>query len=515
MILNSFLDFSGKFFLELGSLRITWYAFCILTGIILACVLGFREAKKFGIAPSLILDGVLICVPLAIIGARLYYVFTSWSDFSTNSLGEKLSFGDVLLKIIGFTGGSFELAGLAINGGIIVALIFVIVYCIKRKINTMQVFDLLAPGLLIGQICGRWGNFFNQEAHGPAITEKTQWITKIIPDFIMNRMEFYDPSVINPETGTKGYSAVWHPTFLYESLWNLIGLVTILISRRKNKHQRIGDSICFYLIWYGLGRSIIIEPLRMDPLLFVQSVGPDVLFNRVNVVVNLLLAIGGIVWLTLKHLKFKEPFYIETQQKVKEEKIDGVICRIDETLVSVTKLLENTYYYTAKDQLDIDLDDNTLKELIKVDPKEYFKDEKTIEYFYKYFNEHLEQIQVVVDFKEFFKTIYKHDYHVAVVTKYDKEFALYVLEALKIKTYISIIVDKDLAENQMEKAFDSIKEAKNILVITALANDIKLANEKNAQSCFIYFGSEIDEAMDANPTHVINRAKQINNIVIE
>lgn len=515
MILNSFLDFSGKFFLELGSLKVTWYAFCILIGIILACVLGIREAKKFGIAPALILDGVLICVPLAIIGARLYYVFTSWSDFSTNQLGEKLAFGDILLKILGFTGSGFELAGLAINGGIIVALVFVIIYCTKRKMNTLAVFDLLAPGLLIGQICGRWGNFFNQEAHGPAITQKTEWITKFIPDFIMNKMDFYDKDVINPETGKKGYHAVWHPTFLYESLWNLIGLTIILISRRKNKLQRIGDSICFYLIWYGLGRAIIIEPLRMDPLLFSQAVGPDVLFNRVNVVINLLLAVGGIVWLLLKHLKFKDPLYIATQEKVKEEKIDGVICRIDETLVSVSKLLENAYYYTAKEKLDIDLDDKTLANLVNVKPEDYFKDEDAVSYFYDYFNNNLEQIQVIVDFKELFKTLFKHYYHVAVVTKYDKEFALYVLDALKIQTYISIIVDKDVSENQMEKAFESIYEAKHILVISALANDIKIANEKNAQSCFIYFGNEIDEAMDNNPTHIINKAKQINNIIIE
>lgn len=508
MILNSFLDFSGKFFLELGSLKITWYAICILTGIILACVLGVKEAKKFGIAPSLILDGVLMCVPLAIIGARLYYVFTSWAEFSRDRDGNKLAFGQIMLEIVGFTSeGTFELAGLAINGGIIVALVFVIVYCMKRKINTMQVFDLLAPGLLIGQICGRWGNFFNQEAHGPAITEKTEWITKIIPDFIMNKMDFYDYEL--------GVQEVWHPTFLYESLWNLIGLVTILISRRKNKYQRIGDSICFYLIWYGLGRAIIIEPLRMDPLLFIKAVGPDVLFNRVNVVVNLLLAVGGIVWLLLKHLKFKEPFYIETQEKVKEEKIDGIICRIDETLVTVTRLLENTYYYTAKENLNIDLDDATLKELVKVDPKDYFKDEKLVEYFYRYFNEHLDQMQIVIDFKEFFKMIFKHDYHVAVVTKYDQEFALHVLEVLKIKTYVSIIVDRKLADNQMEKAFETIKEAKKVLVISTLANDIKVANDKGAISCLIYFGNEIDEAMEYGPTHVINKAKQINNIVIE
>ena len=303
MINNSFLDFNSENFLEIGTFQIKWYAVCILTGIILAAILGVREAKKFGISPNLILDGVLICVPLAIIGARLYYVFTSWGDF------DKGNFVDTFLAIIGFTdNGTFELAGLAINGGILVALIFVPLYCKIRKINVFHVFDLLAPGLLIGQICGRWGNFFNQEAHGPAITEATSWITNIIPDFIMNRMYFYDNSL--------GETALWHPTFLYESLWNLIALVLILVSRRKNKHQRVGDSVAFYLLWYGLGRSLIIEPLRMDPLLFIESVGPDVMFNRVNIVINLVLAVAGLAWLILKHVKFKEPFYLEVQKEV-------------------------------------------------------------------------------------------------------------------------------------------------------------------------------------------------------
>ena len=317
MILNSFLDIDSQYFLQIGNFRITWYAVCILTGVILAAVLGVKESKKFGISSNLILDGVLICVPLAIVGARLYYVFTSWNSFYVK--GEIV---ETFLNIIGYSKtNGFQLAGLAINGGIFVAIIFVIIYCYKRKMNTLVIFDQLAPGLLIGQICGRWGNFFNQEAHGPAMSENAKNILEhIIPKFIMDKMYFKDYDL--------GQTALWHPTFLYESLWNLVGLIIILVSRTKNKFQRIGDCICFYLIWYGLGRACIIEPLRMDPLLFVDSIGPDVLFNRVNVVINLLLAIAGITWLTLKHTVFKDPFYIETKKKYQDEKIDGVVTRI-------------------------------------------------------------------------------------------------------------------------------------------------------------------------------------------
>lgn len=502
MINNSFLDFSSDNFLEIGNFQIKWYAICILTGIVLACVLGVREAKKFGISPNIILDGVLICVPLAIVGARLYYVFTSWHQF--HRPGDLMA---TLAAIAGFQDGTFKLEGLAINGGIIVAIIFVIIYCRVRKINVFHIFDLLAPGLLIGQICGRWGNFFNQEAHGPAITSDTEWITNFIPDFIMNRMEFYDYEL--------GMTAVWHPTFLYESLWNLIALIIILVSRRKNKYQRVGDSVAFYLLWYGLGRSCIIEPLRMDPLLFVESIGPDVLFNRVNVVVNLGLALIGIVWLVLKHVKFKEPFYLDVQREIKDKKIDGVVVRIDETMVTVTKILENAYYYTAKEKLGVELSDDELKDLISIKPEDYFKNEEEVIYFNEYFYNHLNQLQPILECKDFFKTLFKHDYKVAVVTNYSKEFAEYVLDELKITTYVSIIVDKNLSAKPIEKAFDTIKDAKNILLISSLASDIEFAKGKNAQSCLVYFGREIDLAMEKEPTYVINKVSQLDNIIIE
>lgn len=500
MIYNSFLDFSSDNFLQIGNFQIKWYAICILTGIILACVLGIREAKRFGISSNVILDGVLICVPLAIVGARLYYVFTSWSNFQRETII------DTLMAIIGYENGQLQLAGLAINGGIIVAVLFVPIYCKLRKINVFHIFDLLAPGLLIGQICGRWGNFFNKEAHGPAVTPKTEWITNLVPDFIMDKMYYYDYSL--------GETALWHPTFLYEGIWNTIALVLILISRRKNKYQRVGDSVAFYLAWYGLGRGLIIEPLRMDPLLFVDSIGPDMLFNRVNVVINLVLALIGITWLVLKHTVFKEPYYIEVQKEIQEKKIDGVIFRLDETLVTVTKLLENAYYYTVKEIRNEDLTDEELLKLVKIKPEEYFKTEEELVYFNDYFYKHLNQIKVVLDCKEFFKTLFKNDYSVAVVTSYDKQFAEHVLELLKSTTYVSVIVDNDLSENVMEKAFDVMPKAKNILVVSALAADIEIAKNKGASSCLVYYGAEIEAAMEKEPTHVINKIIQLEDIIV-
>ena len=100
------------------------------------------------------------------------------------------------------------------------------------------------------------------------------------------------------------------------------------------------------------------------------------------------------------------------------------------------------------------------------------------------------------------------------MTKYSKEYAMNVLEMLNLSTYVSVIIDESY-ENQLESAFSAVSKAKNIMVVSALANDIEYANTHNATSCFIYFGDEIDEAMEKGPTHVINKEDQFNNIIIE
>lgn len=503
MIFNSFLDFNSENFLQIGNFVVKWYAICILIGILGACVLGVKEAKRFGISSNLIFDGVLICVPLAIIGARLYFVFTKFSNFIGKNAWE------TFLNILGFENGEFKLAGLAINGGIIVAILFVIIYCYKRKMNTMAVFDLLAPGLLIGQICGRWGNFFNQEAHGPAISEKTlTWINYVIPQFIMKRMDFYDYDLKQ--------QAIWHPTFLYESLWNLVGLVTILVSRRINKRQRLGDSVCFYLIWYGLGRSCIIEPLRMDPLLFSEALGPDLLFNRVNVVMNLGLALIGIIWLVLKHTVFKEPFYIETQRKIKENRIDGVVLKLEGTLVCTDRLVKNAYYYTYEKFYNKSMYDDELAVLVDKKAEEVFEGNlEAIEYFNNYFYDNLNQITILQNVRDIVSKWYGDDINIAVVTNYSKEFAFKVLEYLKIIQYVSIIIDKDINEgNGIKKGINSLLNAKKIMVVCNFKDEILETINNNAIPCAFINSKEYEEVSKVNIGYTINRFNELENIII-
>ena len=220
----------NKVALDLGFAKIAWYAVFILTGLIIAVVWSIQEFRLKGIKEDFLFDALFWSVPLAIIGSRIYYViFDPVKDYNT------------ILDILDVTRG-----GLSIHGVVITVFVFLIFYSKKKNVNFWLIMDIVAVGFLLGQIVGRWGNFMNQEAYGPAIQSTT--LLNILPTFIKDQM------LIN------GF--YHHPTFLYEGIWNTIGLILILIFRRK-RIFKVGDHFALYLIWYGFGRGLIIEPLRI------------------------------------------------------------------------------------------------------------------------------------------------------------------------------------------------------------------------------------------------------------
>ena len=206
----------------------------ILLGVIIGCYIVIKESKKFAISKEKISDMLFYVMICGIIGARLYYVIFNLDYYIKNPID--------ILKV-------WE-GGLAIHGGIRGGLIFLIYYTKKNKLNTLLITDICAPGLLIGQAIGRWGNFFNKEAHGPITT--IEYLKNLhLPKFIIDGMKIDHNYYI--------------PTFFYESLWCLIGLIIIILIR-KTKKIRIGQITGFYLIWYGIGRYII-ESFRTDSLM--------------------------------------------------------------------------------------------------------------------------------------------------------------------------------------------------------------------------------------------------------
>ena len=212
--------------LNIGPLTIHYYGLIIAFGLILAVLYGCRRSREFGIAEDDLLDGVLWVTPFAILCARAYYCIFSWEYYADNPI-----------SVLYIWNG-----GLAIYGGVIGAVIGVGVFCRVKKIKVGAVLDVVALGFLIGQCIGRWGNFFNREAFG-AETE------------CFLRMGLYN--------GATGVTRYYHPTFLYESVWNLGGFVLLHFLSKKRRYD--GQVALGYAAWYGLGRCVI-EGLRMDSL---------------------------------------------------------------------------------------------------------------------------------------------------------------------------------------------------------------------------------------------------------
>jgi phosphatidylglycerol:prolipoprotein diacylglycerol transferase len=241
--------------------EIKFYGIIIAVGFFLAYMLVSKEAKRTGQNDEDYLDFILCLIIPAILGARLYYVLFRWSDYFQKGKG----FGQTLLDVINIRNG-----GLAIYGGVIAGIIVAVVFCRKRKLSFPLFFDTAVMGLLLGQIIGRWGNFFNREAFGEytdslfAMCIPTNYYINngsinglvkagVITEKMANNLVMYD--------GVSWISV--HPTFLYESLWNLALLIFILAYR---KHKKFDGELGLMYIWgYGLGR-VWIEGLRSDSL---------------------------------------------------------------------------------------------------------------------------------------------------------------------------------------------------------------------------------------------------------
>ena len=214
--------------ISIGPLNIYLYGLIIATGLLLAVLYGCRRCRQFGLNEDTLTDGVLWVTPFAFLCARLYYCIFYWNEggYAANPLS-------ILYVWEG---------GLAIYGGVIGAIVGIIVFCKVKKISIGAVLDIVALGFLIGQTMGRWGKFFNREAFG---AETDSFL----------RMGLY-----NTYTGMTEYH---HPTFLYESLWNLVGFVALHFLSKKRQYD--GQIALGYAAWYGLGR-VFIEGLRTDSL---------------------------------------------------------------------------------------------------------------------------------------------------------------------------------------------------------------------------------------------------------
>ena len=255
---------------HIGNYPVRWYGILIATGIALAYFIAQKEAVKLGFHTDFLADLLIWAVPISIICARIYYVLMSWDSYA----------GDPL-KMISIWNG-----GIAIHGALIGAFGTAYVFCRIKKVSFLKLADIAVPSILVGQIIGRWGNFMNQEAHGGPVSR--EFLENLhLPNWLIEQMY-----IVELQTYV-------HPTFLYESLWNLVAFIILMLARKLNWNWRRGESLFFYLIWYSVGRFFI-ESLRTDSLYLVGEL-------RSAQVVSIICIVVGIVALVYRRIKVKPP----------------------------------------------------------------------------------------------------------------------------------------------------------------------------------------------------------------
>lgn len=262
--------------------EIYWYGIIIGLGVLVAVWYGNRRIRDFGFNSDLLYDVLIWALPSAIVGARLYYVIFEWPYYSAHP-------GEIVAVWNG---------GLAIYGGVIGALIAVSLCCRHHRLNIAAAFDIASLGLLIGQMIGRWGNFVNGEAHG-TVTDCFLGMT------------------VNGE-------GPFHPTFLYESVWNFIGFWLLHWISRHRYHFK-GQLFLFYLIWYGAGRAVI-EGMRTDSL-YIGSTG-----IRTSQLLAAVTAVAGLILLALCLRK-----KVETISQLWNPNADPRSMRVDKDIEEVTE----------------------------------------------------------------------------------------------------------------------------------------------------------------------------------
>ena len=239
---------------KIGPFSLKYYSFFIFLGMLVACFLIFKEAKRKKINEDLLTNILFYGIIIGILGARSYYVLFNLDYYLKNPI-------EIFMIWHG---------GLAIHGGLIAGLIFLIIYSKKHNLNIFKLLDIIVVGVIIAQSIGRWGNFFNQEAYGP-VTPLSNLKSMHLPNFIIKGM-YIDGS--------------YHePTFFYESVISLLGFI-VLILIRKLKNLKVGTLTGIYLIWYGIERFII-ESLRTDSLMLGNI--------KVAQLVSLIFIIFGII----------------------------------------------------------------------------------------------------------------------------------------------------------------------------------------------------------------------------
>lgn len=252
---------------NLGPLSVRWYGIIIAVGILLGYFVAQRALVKAGLHKDTLVDIIFYSALFGFIAARIYFVLFQWPYYAENP-------GEIIKIWHG---------GIAIHGGLIGGFIAGVIVCKVKNLNPFQIGDIVAPSIILAQGIGRWGNFMNHEAHGGPVSRA--FLEQLhLPNFIIENM------YINGQ--------YYHPTFLYESIWDVAGFI-ILVNIRK--HLKLGETFFLYLTWYSIGRFFI-EGLRTDSLMLTSNI-------RVAQLVSILLILISISLIVYRRIKYNPPLY--------------------------------------------------------------------------------------------------------------------------------------------------------------------------------------------------------------
>ncbi|HDF6398784.1 TPA: prolipoprotein diacylglyceryl transferase [Staphylococcus aureus] len=252
---------------NLGPLSVRWYGIIIAVGILLGYFVAQRALVKAGLHKDTLVDIIFYSALFGFIAARIYFVIFQWPYYAENP-------GEIIKIWHG---------GIAIHGGLIGGFIAGVIVCKVKNLNPFQIGDIVAPSIILAQGIGRWGNFINHEAHGGPVSRA--FLEQLhLPNFIIENM------YINGQ--------YYHPTFLYESIWDVAGFI-ILVNIRK--HLKLGETFFLYLTWYSIGRFFI-EGLRTDSLMLTSNI-------RVAQLVSILLILISISLIVYRRIKYNPPLY--------------------------------------------------------------------------------------------------------------------------------------------------------------------------------------------------------------
>lgn len=252
---------------NLGPLSVRWYGIIIAVGILLGYFVAQRALVKAGLHKDTLVDITFYSALFGFIAARIYFVIFQWPYYAENP-------GEIIKIWHG---------GIAIHGGLIGGFIAGVIVCKVKNLNPFQIGDIVAPSIILAQGIGRWGNFMNHEAHGGPVSRA--FLEQLhLPNFIIENM------YINGQ--------YYHPTFLYESIWDVAGFI-ILVNIRK--HLKLGETFFLYLTWYSIGRFFI-EGLRTDSLMLTSNI-------RVAQLVSILLILISISLIVYRRIKYNPPLY--------------------------------------------------------------------------------------------------------------------------------------------------------------------------------------------------------------